>query len=189
MRELTRRCVANAEAARHRALKYASYYEAHSEEFRKQAARARSLEMRAGLLRIAASYEDLAQFAEAAKRIPGSPSDPADDRAAAGRAEIARERAEEPSIKPSTGDAIAQARRHVAEGQERIERQESLIARLSSDSRHGALAAEAKEILETLKHTLSLAQHHLDLELKKRSQPKAVSPPGAEQVRPPPIYR
>jgi hypothetical protein len=64
-------------------------------------------------------------------------------------------------------DPIAQARRHIAEAQQHIARQERLVARLSSDGRHVALAAEAQEILNTLKHTLSLAQRHLELELKK----------------------
>jgi hypothetical protein len=64
-------------------------------------------------------------------------------------------------------DPITQARRHVAEAQEHVQRQEALIARLSSDCRHAALTAEAKTILDTLKHTLSLARQHLELELKK----------------------
>ena len=66
----------------------------------------------------------------------------------------------------SAEDPIAQARRHVAEAEDHIARQEALVVRLSSDLRHAGLAAEAKEILQTLKHTLSLARQHLDLELK-----------------------
>ena len=71
----------------------------------------------------------------------------------------------------SAEDPIAQARRHVAEAQDHIARQEALVIRLSSDLRDAALAAEAQEILHTLKHTLSLARQHLDLELK--NQPTA----------------
>ena len=163
--DTTKERIAQAEIARRQAATYAGHYESQVEVFKLQAARARSLEMRAGLLRIAASYEHLTQLARTAKRLPGSPSDP--DRAPATRAENAQERVEEPLIKRSTEDALAQARRHVAEGQERIKRQEALIGRLSSDTRHAAIAAEAEGILETLKHTLSLAQQHLDLELKK----------------------
>ena len=67
----------------------------------------------------------------------------------------------------SAEDPIAQARRHIAEAKRHIARQEALVARLSSEDRHVALAAEARKILDTLKHTLSLAQQHLELELKK----------------------
>jgi hypothetical protein len=63
--------------------------------------------------------------------------------------------------------AVAQARRHVAEAEDHIVRQEALLARLSQDYRHAALAAEAREILTTLNHTLNLAREHLARELKK----------------------
>jgi hypothetical protein len=68
----------------------------------------------------------------------------------------------------SAEDPIAQARRHVGEAQDHIAPQEALVMRLSSDLRHAALAAEAREVLQTLEHTLSLARQHLDLELKKQ---------------------
>ena len=55
----------------------------------------------------------------------------------------------------------------MAEAEQHIARQESLILRLSNDERHAALAAEAREILATLKQTLSLARQHLDLERKR----------------------
>jgi exonuclease VII small subunit len=68
---------------------------------------------------------------------------------------------------PAVEDPIAQARRHVAEAEQHVARLESLILRLSNDERHAALAAEAREILATLKQTLSLALQHLELERKR----------------------
>jgi hypothetical protein len=62
---------------------------------------------------------------------------------------------------------VAQARRHVKEAADCIARQEALVARLSYDDKYAALAAEAKEILETLKYTLTLARDHLALEMRK----------------------
>lgn len=68
-----------------------------------------------------------------------------------------------------TEEPIAQASRHVVEAQRHVARQEILVARLSGDPRHAELAAEARNILDTLNHTLSLARQHLELELRKRS--------------------
>lgn len=64
-------------------------------------------------------------------------------------------------------DSVSQARRHVAEAKVHVARQEALVAKLSNDPRHLALAAEAKEILTTLKQTLTLAREQLAIELKK----------------------
>ena len=64
-------------------------------------------------------------------------------------------------------DPVSQARRHVAEAKAHIARQEALVAKLSNDQRHLALAAEAKEILTTLKQTLRLAREQLTIELKR----------------------
>ncbi len=64
-------------------------------------------------------------------------------------------------------DPASQARRHVAEAKAHIARQEALVAKLSNDQRHLALAAEAKEILTTLKQTLRLAREQLAIELKR----------------------
>jgi len=55
----------------------------------------------------------------------------------------------------------------VAEAKAHIARQEALVAKLSNDQRHLALAAEAKEILTTLKQTLRLAREQLAIELKR----------------------
>ena len=110
------------------------------------------------MLRIAASSERLGNIAEgtggiaesdgnAEPRVPVKPSH-----------EAVVKRAEDP---------VSQARRHVAEAEARIERQEALVARLSDSNKHIALAGEAREILATLKQTLRLARDHLALELKK----------------------
>ena len=64
-------------------------------------------------------------------------------------------------------DPIAQARRHVREAEGHVARQETLIERLSHNDNHAALAEQAREILGTLRQSLSLAREHLELELKK----------------------
>src|SRR5262249_1753357 len=64
-------------------------------------------------------------------------------------------------------DTVSQARRHVAEGEARIERQEALVARLLNSRKHISLAEQASDILSTLKQTHRLARYHLDSELKK----------------------
>jgi hypothetical protein len=66
-----------------------------------------------------------------------------------------------------SGDPVSQARRHVVEGEARVERQKALVARLSDGSNHPQLAGQAKEILRTLQQTLCLARDHLELELRK----------------------
>ena len=64
-------------------------------------------------------------------------------------------------------DPVSQARRHVAEAEARIERQQALVARLSDRSRYSSLAGQAREILGTLEQTLRLARDHLVDELSK----------------------
>ena len=64
-------------------------------------------------------------------------------------------------------DPLAQARRHVRQAEGHVARQEALIERLSLNDNHAALAEQAREILRTLRQTLSLAREHLELELKK----------------------
>jgi hypothetical protein len=55
----------------------------------------------------------------------------------------------------------------IRETEGRVIRPEALVARLSHEEKHVALVAEAREILDTLRHTLSLARDPLILELKK----------------------
>ena len=171
--DITQECAVQASVARQRASRYSSYYRTRAEHFQKLAARARSAEMRASLLHLASLHEALAAQdvpAEGIEALRVGSSDLPGDRELLlddERSSNAAECGEGPLQQRSAEHPIAQARRHVAEAQGHITRQETLIARLTSDDRHGALAAEAKEILDTLKHTLSLAQRHLELELKK----------------------
>jgi hypothetical protein len=164
LRELlnvTEECLTRAVSAQQKAAKYLDHYRIQLEEYKRQAARATSPEVRESLLRIAASYERLVRSAERAESLRSEPADgPQEMRnAAAYEEEVLRQKPAE--------DPIAQARRHVVEARGHIARQEALVARLASDNRHAALAPEARAILVTLKQTLSLAQQHLDLELKK----------------------
>jgi hypothetical protein len=54
------------------------------------------------------------------------------------------------------------ARRHVAEGEERVARQELLIAELDRDG-HAKLAVTARVVLATLETSLGLAREDLSL--------------------------
>jgi hypothetical protein len=63
--------------------------------------------------------------------------------------------------------ALAQAHRHVVQAEDQVARQQALVEKLSKNEKHIALAAEAREILNTLEHTRVLARQHLSLELKK----------------------
>jgi hypothetical protein len=54
------------------------------------------------------------------------------------------------------------ARRHVAEGEERVARQEILIAELDRDG-HAKLAVTARVVLGTLERSLRLARDDLSL--------------------------
>jgi hypothetical protein len=156
---ITEQCTAQAAIAKQQAKKYAQHYRVNAEEFRKQASQCRFPEIQARLLRIAASNERLCDIVEG--RVGEAK---AEDRVEDGRPirlthkETTTKRAEDP---------VSQARRHVAEAEARIERQEALVVRLSDSNRHIDLAAESRVILATLKQTLSLARDHLALELKK----------------------
>jgi hypothetical protein len=61
-----------------------------------------------------------------------------------------------------TEDRLSMARRHVAEGEERVARQEILIAELDRDG-HPELAVEARELLATLQTSLRLQRDDLSL--------------------------
>jgi hypothetical protein len=121
-------------------------------------------------LRIAASHERLASLAEGLK-VTRDADDVSDNHVlpayGARRMLTTVGYGEEPLGRHPHEDAIGTARRHVREAEHRIARQERLVAKLSSDDRHAALAAEAREILATLEHSLSLAKQHLAIELKK----------------------
>lgn len=55
---------------------------------------------------------------------------------------------------------LQMARRHVAEGQERISRQEALIAKLTLD-RHDRMLPDANALLDQLRGFLALTKAHL----------------------------
>jgi len=153
---LTEQCAAQARAAKQQAQKYATHFKANSEEFRKLAARSPFPEIQARLLRIAASNERLSNIAEGTHTTAQTEDHTVT--AVPSRHEAAVRRTEDP---------VSQARRHVAEAEARIERQEALVAMLSDSSKHLSLAGQAKEILSTLKQTLRLARDHLEYELSK----------------------
>jgi len=164
---MTEQCAAQVRAVRRQAEKYSDHYRVNAEQFRRLAAGCRYPEIRERLLRVAASNERLAEIVGGAyglpkdrpKKILVGQSSPANWRMTAESEEPVRHRPRE--------DPVAQARRHVAEAEDRIARQEALVARLLLDNKHLALADEGKEILATLKRTLSLAREHLALELRK----------------------
>jgi hypothetical protein len=163
----TAQCAAQVRAARKQAEKYADHYRVNADEFRQTAARCRFPEIRERLLRIAASNERLAESVEAAYGLPkGRPETILVSQSSPPNWRMTAE-AEEPVRYRPLEDPVAQARRHVAEAEGRIARQEALVARLLLDNKHAALADQGKEILATLKHTLSLAREHLALELRK----------------------
>jgi len=157
--EITEQCQMRAAVAQRDAAKDAEHYKFQAAELRKQAARTHSAEMRDRLLRIAASHDRLVQLAEG-RMAASERSDPSTPEPA---------RAADASIpgKKLPEDPLAQARRHVAEMQGRVERQEALLAKLASDPRHAGLASEAEAILDTLNHTLCLAREHLAIERKR----------------------
>ena len=155
----TEQCAMQVQTAKRQAQKYAQHYRVNAEEFRKQASQCRFPEIQARLLRIAASNERLCNIVEGRvgeAKAEGQPE----------YGQPIRLRHKETTIKRAE-DPVSQARRHVAEAETRIERQEALVARLSDSDKHIDLAAEARVILATLKQTLLLARDHLALELKK----------------------
>src|SRR6516165_6776808 len=139
---LTEQCAAQARAAQQQAQRYAQYYKRNAEGFRKLAARSPFPEIQARLLRIADANEVLCNMAEG------------------GHATVPTEghRVVQKMPKPLHGaairrteDPLSQARRHVAEAEAHIERQEALVAKLSYSSKYLSLADEAREILGMLK--------------------------------------
>lgn len=159
LRAITEQCAAQAVIAKQQAAKYAQHYRISAEEFRKRAERSRFPEIQARLLRIAASNERLSNIVEGTDDKPEAqgqtqPLEPIELSPQGG------------AIKP-VEDPVSQARRHVAEAELRIERQEALVARLADSNKYIILAAEAREILFTLRQTLRLARDHLVLELRK----------------------
>jgi hypothetical protein len=70
-----------------------------------------------------------------------------------------------------TEDPLSMARRHVAEGRERVARQETLVSTIVSSS-YGEVLARAQELLVTLQTSLALMERDLErLEKKRRHDP------------------
>jgi hypothetical protein len=101
---------------------FAQHYRASADEFRKQVSRIHFPEIHARLLQMAASSERVCNIAEGTKGVPEIESQPEAQ-------EIPRRSHKDLAIKRPE-DAVSQARRHVAEAEARIKRQEALIARL-----------------------------------------------------------
>ena len=165
--DITQRCVTQAQDAQRQVARYAEHYRFQVEEFKKLASRAHSPEMSDRFLRIAAANERLAQLAAGEDRLLHPSSDatavreaPLDDERMPGTAAESLER--KPAESP-----LEQAHRHVVQAEDQVARQRALVEKLSQEEKHIALAAEAREILNTLEHTLVLARQHLSLELKR----------------------
>jgi hypothetical protein len=151
----TEQCATQARVAQQQARRFAQQYRVNAEEFGKLAARSGLAEIRTQLLRIAASYERLCTISEGTDAIAHTEVRPVPRKppyAAATR---------------RTEDPVSQARRHIAEGEASVERQEALVARLSDSNKYLSLAGQARQILGTLKQTLRLARDHLEYELRK----------------------
>lgn len=64
---------------------------------------------------------------------------------------------------PPAESALAQAERHVREGEERVAHQKTILTELIRDKQDVA-AEKARTVLMTLETTLELAREHLRLE-------------------------
>jgi hypothetical protein len=153
---MTEQCAEQARLAKQKAQKYAQYHKQSAEQLKRLAARSPFPEIQTRLLRIADANERLCDIAEGTHTTAQTEGHAVTSVTSWHEATVGR-----------SEDPLSQARRHVAEVEARIERQEALVARLSDNSKYPALAGQAREILGTLKQTLRLARDHLESELKK----------------------
>ena len=65
-------------------------------------------------------------------------------------------------------DPLAQAQRHVLEGEQRVAKQVDLLERMKADGDSEQLIAAAETVLATLQQTLELSREHLALEQELR---------------------
>jgi uncharacterized coiled-coil protein SlyX len=72
---------------------------------------------------------------------------------------------------------LAEAQRHVAEGEERVRHQKQRIEELRQD---GHSTVEAERLLATLQETLQTMREHLAYEENEASRPSPVPPAPAE---------
>jgi hypothetical protein len=64
---------------------------------------------------------------------------------------------------------LAQAERHVAEGEQRLARQRSILEQMERDKHPGA-AEQARKVLAVMEQSLRLSQQHLEAERLKESR-------------------
>jgi len=165
---VTENCVNQALLARQQAARFSEHHRIQAEEFKRQAASARLPETRASLLRIAASHERLAQLATMPKAFRQSATRGMDLSLVEQQEQTGVKGTKENSMKSGLIEGpLEQASRHVAEAEDRVAKQEALVARLLESGRHDELAADARKVLGTLKQTLALARDHLAIELNK----------------------
>jgi hypothetical protein len=65
-------------------------------------------------------------------------------------------------------DPLAQAERHVLEGEERVAKQIELVARMKADGDSERLIVAGETLLATLQRTVELAREHLAIERQAR---------------------
>ncbi|CAH2603573.1 conserved protein of unknown function [Rhodovastum atsumiense] len=80
----------------------------------------------------------------------------------------------------SAEEHLAQAVRHVREGEQRIARQMMIVDTLEKDD-HPKAAEQAKQVLDVLRRSLELAREHLRIEQDMHGTPSAPRP--AEPAR------
>ena len=69
-------------------------------------------------------------------------------------------------------DPLAQAERHVREGEQRVAEQIDRLAQMKADGDSAHLIAAAETVLATLQRTLELSHEHLAFEQQKRQAPE-----------------
>ena len=102
--DITEQCMIRAVIAQREAAKYAEQYRSQAEEFRRHAARTRSPEVRAALLRIATSQARLTRLAEGVKSMSADASNGSDIRETPAEAAEASEYPEQPPRKKPAED-------------------------------------------------------------------------------------
>ena len=72
---------------------------------------------------------------------------------------------------PPEETPLQMARRHVSESEDRIERQEALVARLERQG-HTEMVGEARELLAAMREFLKVSRAHLQVELGRSQRPR-----------------
>jgi hypothetical protein len=74
--------------------------------------------------------------------------------------------------KQPSEDLLTMAKRHVQEGEQRVARQEALVADLLRGG-HSAAAARGAEVLAQMRWSLDLSRRHLAFELAQQARKEA----------------